>query len=59
MKAYVLTKKDQPQYTHEIHVFLAADKKELKLKAEKQQLNLKEFDVVTTSKAGLVHSNIY
>ncbi len=59
MKAYKLTKKNCGSYSHEIHVVLAKDKKELKTVAEKEHWNLKEFEISESKRKGIVHSDIY
>lgn len=59
MKAFILTKKNQPSYSHERYVVLAKDKKELREILIKEALVINEFDIEKKSSTGLIYSDLY
>jgi len=59
MKAYLLIKKDQPSYSHEKHVVMAENKRELNTILKEEKLDKSDFDVEEINKTGLIYSDIY
>ena len=69
MKTFILTKKDCPEYSHEIYVVMAKDKKELEsiVTTSRETRDLVKswgtiynfFDVKEKSQPGVVYTDIY
>lgn len=64
MKAYIIINKNQPPYSHEIHVIMAKNKKEFeKLATEFLQINnntlYNNWTIEEKNTSGVIYSDIY
>jgi hypothetical protein len=61
MKAYILRKKNQPEYSHENFIILANDKRELNKIAKENPsiIDLRNFEIEERNSPGLIYTDIY
>ena len=61
MKAYILRKKNQPEYSHENFIILANDKRELNRIAKENPsiVDLRNFEIEERNSPGLIYTDIY
>jgi hypothetical protein len=61
MKAYILRKKNQPEYSHENFIILANDKRELNRIAKENPsiVDLRNFEIEERNAPGLIYTDIY
>jgi len=61
MKAYILRKKNQPEYSHENFIILANDKRELSRIAKENPsiVDLRNFEIEERNSPGLIYTDIY
>lgn len=61
MKAFILRKKNQPEYSHENYIILANDKRELNKIAKENPsiVDLRNFEIEERNSPGLIYTDVY